>query len=111
MTSRSRVGVAYLPFVGALTPFQQSTVFVSNLLNELISKFQELMAEKEDVAGDDDEWKQKNKKGLVRSHGTLVICPASLVGQWEGECKKRVRSGEMNVLIYHGNNRGQSARR
>lgn len=47
---------------------------------------------------------------LVRSRATLVICPASLIGQWEGEVKKRIKSGTLTTLVYHGNNRQQSAK-
>ncbi len=47
---------------------------------------------------------------VISSQATLVICPASLLGQWEGEAKKRVRPDHLRVLVYHGGNRGQSAK-
>lgn len=43
--------------------------------------------------------------------GTLVVCPASLLSQWEGEVKKRVRRGMLSVELYHGTNRETVARR
>ena len=49
-------------------------------------------------------------KGFVRSKATLVICPASLLSQWEGEVNRRVKSGAMRVHVYHGTSRGQSAK-
>ncbi|KAK3866441.1 hypothetical protein Pcinc_028026 [Petrolisthes cinctipes] len=48
---------------------------------------------------------------LVPSLGTLVVCPASLLGQWEGEVKRHVSRGKMNVYIYHGATRESSDKR
>ncbi|KAK7079763.1 transcription termination factor, RNA polymerase II [Halocaridina rubra] len=46
------------------------------------------------------------KKSLVPSRGTLVVCPASLLGQWEGEVKRRLSSSlRIKCLVYHGNSR------
>ena len=39
------------------------------------------------------------------SKATLIICPASLLDQWAGEVKKRVKGGHMTVHVYHGNSR------
>lgn len=39
-----------------------------------------------------------------------VICPASLIGHWEKEVNDKLRSGTMKSLVYHGSNRGHSAR-
>lgn len=39
---------------------------------------------------------------LVRSKGTLVVCPASLLHQWEKEIERRVEPGKLRVLIFHG---------
>ncbi|KAK4328240.1 hypothetical protein Pmani_001358 [Petrolisthes manimaculis] len=41
-------------------------------------------------------------RSLVPSLGTLVVCPASLLGQWEGEVRRHVSKEKMNVYIYHG---------
>lgn len=48
---------------------------------------------------------------LVPSRATLVICPASLVFQWEKEIEKRVKSGYLNTLVFHGPRREISAER
>lgn len=37
--------------------------------------------------------------------GTLVICPASLLGQWENEIVNRVRRNTVGLYIHHGSNR------
>jgi hypothetical protein len=47
-----------------------------------------------------DEWIGKNTKGLVRSKATLVVCPASLLGQWEGEAKKRLKTDTLRDGIH-----------
>jgi transcription termination factor 2 len=43
--------------------------------------------------------------------GTLVICPASLLNQWEGEVNKRVKRGIIDLEIYHGTSRESKPRR
>ena len=56
-------------------------------------------------------WTQGGKLGgLVKSNTTLIICPASLLGQWSGEVESKVKSCHLRVLTYHGNNRKVSAR-
>ena len=56
-------------------------------------------------------WTQGGKLGgLVKSNTTLIICPASLLGQWSGEVESKVKSGHLRVLTYHGTNRKVSAR-
>ena len=47
---------------------------------------------------------------LVKSDTTLIICPASLIGQWEKEVDRFAKSGRVRLLVYHGNNRKCSAR-
>ena len=69
--------------------------------------------EKENQKGDSkSDWlsSKSGRPDLVRSRSTLVICPASLIGQWEGEIKKRLKSDALRVLVYHGNARGRSAK-
>ena len=48
---------------------------------------------------------------VTPSQGTLVVCPASLLGQWEGEARKRVKSSKLSTFVYHGNSRDLSVRR
>jgi len=61
---------------------------------------------------DDDKENEWNGKlgDLVKSETTLIICPASLIGQWEKEVENKARSSRLRVLVYHGNNRKCSAR-
>jgi len=47
---------------------------------------------------------------LVRCGGTLVVCPASLMLQWESEIKSKFEAGTMKVLIYHGQSRTKDPR-
>lgn len=42
---------------------------------------------------------------------TLVICPASLMQQWEREVRTKVRNGQLNTYIYHGNQKIVSEKR
>uniref|UniRef100_A0A914XRH2 Transcription termination factor 2 n=1 Tax=Plectus sambesii TaxID=2011161 RepID=A0A914XRH2_9BILA len=51
-----------------------------------------------------DKWKAKTlaDSKLVASNATLVICPASLMGQWEKEIERRVKIGRLRVHVFHG---------
>ena len=67
--------------------------------------------ERLEAAGDTDQgWSGGKLGGIVKSNTTLIICPASLLGQWSGEVESKVKSGHLRVLTYHGNNRKVSAR-
>ena len=39
---------------------------------------------------------------LVKCAGTLVVCPASLMMQWENEALSKFSRGTLKVLVYHG---------
>lgn len=56
-----------------------------------------------DDSGDENgaQWKAKGRKDFLRG-GTLVICPASLIKQWESEIKEKVRRGALDVTLFHG---------
>lgn len=43
--------------------------------------------------------------------GTIIICPSSLLNQWQGEVKSKVKSRILEVFKYYGPNRESSARR
>ncbi|KAL3865169.1 hypothetical protein ACJMK2_006788 [Sinanodonta woodiana] len=47
----------------------------------------------------------KLDKSIIHSEGCLVICPASLIHQWDKEIQKRCKSGLLRVNLYHGPNR------
>jgi len=81
----------------------------------LILKHRELQAEVDRARmerGEESKENEWNGKGsdLVKSKTTLIVCPASLLGQWEKEVENRVKSGRLRVLVYHGNNRKCSAK-
>ncbi|KAA0204036.1 hypothetical protein HAZT_HAZT007581 [Hyalella azteca] len=48
------------------------------------------------------------KQQLRKTQGTLVVCPASLMGQWEREANDRISRGRLSVLVYHGPRRDTS---
>ncbi|PNF38558.1 hypothetical protein B7P43_G04028 [Cryptotermes secundus] len=60
-------------------------------------------ADSEESDGSESSWLLKRRK--CEKGGTLVICPASLLNQWEGEVNKRVKQGVINLEIYHGTSR------
>ncbi|XP_043651643.1 transcription termination factor 2 [Drosophila teissieri] len=49
-------------------------------------------------------WKSKGRKDTHRG-GTLVVCPASLLRQWESEVESKVSRNKLTVCVHHGNNR------
>lgn len=42
---------------------------------------------------------------------TLVVCPASLIGQWEDQVKQHCKRNVLNVLVHHGKPRELQAKR
>ncbi|XP_014667810.1 PREDICTED: transcription termination factor 2-like [Priapulus caudatus] len=75
----------------------------------LVLKQKQAKVEDEEAAT--AEWFDKTKaKGLVRSGGTLIIAPASLVHQWHKEIERHCNRGLLKVLLYHGPNREKSVR-
>ncbi|XP_058158960.1 transcription termination factor 2 isoform X3 [Dasypus novemcinctus] len=55
-------------------------------------------------------WLSKDDSSDFTSHGTLIICPASLIHHWKKEVEKRVRNSKLRVYLYHGPNRDQHAK-
>ncbi len=45
----------------------------------------------------------------LRTRGTLVICPVSLVGQWSTEAKEKLADKSVKIYEYYGANRKRSA--
>ncbi|XP_061400402.1 transcription termination factor 2 [Musca vetustissima] len=65
--------------------------------------------DKEDSESDDDEepktgWSSKGRRDYYPG-GTLVVCPASLMRQWEDEAQTKVSRHRLTVCVHHGNNR------
>ncbi|XP_039573944.1 transcription termination factor 2 isoform X2 [Passer montanus] len=54
-------------------------------------------------------WLSKNDFTVIPSHGTLVICPASLIHHWKKEIEGHVAFGKLRVCLYHGANRDKHA--
>ncbi|XP_015450956.1 transcription termination factor 2 isoform X2 [Pteropus alecto] len=54
-------------------------------------------------------WLSKDDTTEFISHGTLIICPASLIHHWKKEVEKRVSYNKLRVCLYHGPSRDQRA--
>ncbi|XP_076975882.1 transcription termination factor 2 isoform X2 [Tamandua tetradactyla] len=54
-------------------------------------------------------WLSKDVSSDVASHGTLIICPASLIHHWKKEVERHVSNSRLRVYLYHGPNRHQHA--
>lgn len=59
---------------------------------------------------DDDGWKHRGEKQF-RNGGTLIVCPASLVKQWEYEITSKTKRGAIEYNVFHGPNREWKASR
>ncbi|KAJ8013108.1 hypothetical protein DPEC_G00049860 [Dallia pectoralis] len=55
-------------------------------------------------------WISKNDSSVVKSRGTLIICPASLVHHWKKEIERHVKSSRLTIYLYHGPNRQRNAK-
>ncbi|NXA40699.1 TTF2 factor, partial [Eudromia elegans] len=54
-------------------------------------------------------WLSKNDSIVIPSHGTLVVCPASLIHHWKKEIDRHVGYGKLRIYLYHGPNREKHA--
>ncbi|KAG8265126.1 transcription termination factor, RNA polymerase II [Homalodisca vitripennis] len=59
---------------------------------------------------EDSNWLSKDRKKMIEGK-TLVVCPASLLGQWNGEIRSKLRRGMLDVEVHHGPSREKKARR
>ncbi|CAL7941631.1 unnamed protein product [Xylocopa violacea] len=75
-------------------------------LGKTLTMISLIMAKKisEEAEENDDEWIDRNKPSRYKG-GTLVVCPASLLSQWEKEINCRCKRGMLSVEVYHGTNR------
>ncbi|KXJ73840.1 hypothetical protein RP20_CCG014912 [Aedes albopictus] len=71
---------------------------------ELEDPDQEEEESSDDEEQEDNGWTAKGRRDYFAG-GTLIICPASLMRQWEGEIKNRVARNSLAVNVYHGTNR------
>ncbi|XP_025263627.1 transcription termination factor 2 isoform X2 [Camponotus floridanus] len=78
----------------------KTLTMISLIMTTLIQK--DSLDESDD--SDDDEWNNDHKH-LYHKGGTLVVCPASLLFQWNNEVQNRCKRGLLTVEIYHGSNR------
>ncbi|KAK0171288.1 hypothetical protein PV328_009036 [Microctonus aethiopoides] len=76
----------------------------------MISLIMTSLAQKSDDDDDDEDWIERGRPVKHRG-GTLIVCPASLVSQWENEIKNRCKRGLLTVELYHGNRRESQPRR
>lgn len=53
----------------------------------------------------DDDVDRVRKNKSKKNGGTLIVCPASLVNQWNNEIQTRVTRNKLTILMHHGNNR------
>lgn len=72
-----------------------------------------LVMKQREIGGDAND--EENDEPIARSGkyrgGTLVVCPASLVNQWEGEILRRTRRGLLDIELYHGPKRERKPKR
>lgn len=68
-------------------------------------KDKDVAPKKKGMAG----WSAKGRKDHYEG-GTLVVCPASLLQQWEGEVKSKLHRNKLNYLVYHGTKRDSRGR-
>lgn len=54
-------------------------------------------------------WSTKNRRDYHQG-GTLIVCPASLLRQWESEVNNRVHRHKLSVSVHHGSNRDTKPR-
>lgn len=73
----------------------------------------EVNKEEQSSSSDDDD-SDKENTGRNRSTyygGTLIVCPASLINQWQAEVKQRIKRNLINVCVHHGSNRETKSRK
>lgn len=80
------------------------------MISLILSKLDEEDEKGEDDDSDEEEASGKwMNRGTCRYYpgGTLIVCPASVLGQWQNEITKRVRRGCLTFEEHHGSKREQ----
>jgi transcription termination factor 2 len=79
------------------------TLTVISLIMKQIQYEEENDVEESDSDAEerDEGWLSKGRKDFRRG-GTLVVCPASLLKQWEDEIKTKVKRGALEINVFHG---------
>lgn len=62
----------------------------------------------DDRKNNDDEDEPHFYKSLHKG-GTLIVCPASLINQWDKEVERRLQRHSMSVCVFHGPKRERDA--
>ncbi|XP_011647072.2 transcription termination factor 2, partial [Pogonomyrmex barbatus] len=70
----------------------------------MIALIMTTLANPDNDSDDNEEWASKTKPSYPKG-GTLVVCPASLLSQWETEVRNRCKRGLLSVEVHHGSNR------
>ncbi|XP_052888180.1 transcription termination factor 2 [Anopheles moucheti] len=76
---------------------------------ELLERESESENEADENQNPNGGWKAKGRKEYYAG-GTLIVCPASLIRQWEGEITNRVKRNSMSVCVHHGTQRESKPR-
>uniref|UniRef100_A0A182RKF7 Transcription termination factor 2 n=1 Tax=Anopheles funestus TaxID=62324 RepID=A0A182RKF7_ANOFN len=71
---------------------------------ELLERASESENEDDENLNPNGGWKGKGRKDYYAG-GTLIVCPASLMRQWEGEITNRVKHNSLSVCVHHGTQR------
>uniref|UniRef100_A0A182MMQ1 Transcription termination factor 2 n=1 Tax=Anopheles culicifacies TaxID=139723 RepID=A0A182MMQ1_9DIPT len=76
---------------------------------ELLERESESENEEAENQNPNGGWKGKGRKDYYAG-GTLIVCPASLIRQWESEITNRVKRNSLSVCVHHGTQRESKPR-
>lgn len=87
------------------------TLTAISLVMKQLQKYETRGDEEESDSEDEerDNWIAQGRRDL-RAGNTLVVCPATLMKQWEYEIKTKVKRGALDVLVFHGASRPTKSR-
>ncbi|XP_018325824.1 transcription termination factor 2 isoform X1 [Agrilus planipennis] len=81
------------------------------MISLILKDKQEQEEENQNHGNNSEDEENSERRGYKYKGGTLVVCPASLVQQWEGEVAKHVKKNILGIELYYGTNREQRAKR